>query len=236
MSGPLPAGGDRCGWPQAILFDLDGTLIDSAPDIANAVNELLAGEGHASLTLAEVRSMIGNGVKKLVERAFAARGVTLAGNDLDHMTETMMGIYARHLTGETVLMPGAAQLLSALAKAGVRIAVVTNKPEGFSRTILQELGLGENVHAVVGGDTGPTRKPAPDMLLHALDIFRLPASRALMVGDSPADIDAAKAAGIASLAVRGGYTNISVENLGANLVIDSLVEVPHAIEMLKEPV
>ena len=88
MSGPLPAGGDRCGWPQAILFDLDGTLIDSAPDIANAVNELLAGEGHASLTLAEVRSMIGNGVKKLVERAFAARGVTLAGNDLVHSFPT----------------------------------------------------------------------------------------------------------------------------------------------------
>ena len=236
MSGPLPRESERCGWPQAILFDLDGTLIDSAPDIAIAVNELLAGEGHAALTLAEVRSMIGNGIRKLVERAFAARGVTLEGDNLDALFETMLGIYGRHLTGETKLLPGAAQMLAAYSKAGVRIAVVTNKHEGFSRTILDALELSHHVHAVVGGDTGPTRKPAPDMLFHALELVGVDVSRALMVGDSPADIDAAKAAGMPSVAVRGGYTNIAVEDLGANLVIESMVDLPHAIEMLKEPV
>ena len=227
--------GDRCGWPQVILFDLDGTLIDSAPDIAAAVNRLLAEDGHASLTLDEVRSMIGNGVKKLVERAYAARGITLEGAALEETTNRMMAIYGDHLTVETVLLPGAAEILAAYHKARVKLGVVTNKPEAFTRTILEHFGLSEIVDVVVGGDTGPERKPAPDMLNHALAQTGFTASRALMVGDSPADIGAAKAAFMASVAVRGGYTNVPVEELGADIVIDSLSELPAAIEQLKQP-
>ena len=227
--------GDRCGWPQVILFDLDGTLIDSAPDIAAAVNRLLAEDGHASLTLDEVRSMIGNGVKKLVERAYAARGITLEGAALEETTNRMMAIYGDHLTVETVLMPGAGEILAAYHKARVKLGVVTNKPEAFTRTILEHFGLSEIVDVVVGGDTGPERKPAPDMLNHALAQTGFTASRALMVGDSPADIGAAKAAFMASVAVRGGYTNVPVEELGADIVIDSLSELPAAIEQLKQP-
>jgi len=227
--------GDRCGWPQAVLFDLDGTLIDSVPDLASAVNDVLATENHPPLAMDEVRMMIGHGVRKLVERAFAARDVSLEGEALDKMTDRMMTIYGRGLTVGTTLMPGAETLLTAYARAGVKIGVVTNKPEAFSRAIIEHFGLGSSVHVIVGGDTGPARKPAPDMLRHALEQLGVGAHRALMVGDSPADIDAAKAMPIASIAVRGGYTTVPADELGADIVIDSLNEVPQAIERLKEP-
>ena len=235
MSTRFAQGGDRCGWPQAVLFDLDGTLIDSVPDLTTAVNDLLAIEDLPPLTRDEVRLMVGNGVRKLVERAFTARDVVLEGDGLDGMTNRMMTIYGRCLTDETVLMPGAEMLVTAYARAGVKIGVVTNKPEAFSRSIIEHFGLADSVHVIVGGDTGPARKPAPDMLHHALDQLGYGAHRALLVGDSPADINAAKAVPMASIAVRGGYTAVPVDELGADIVIDSLSEVPQAIERLKEP-
>lgn len=227
--------GDRCGWPQAMLFDLDGTLIDSVADIAKSVNILLAKENLPTLSVDEVRAMIGNGMAKLVERAFKARGIDLEGDGLTDMTARMMDIYKDHLTEETVLLDGAEDMLRAYSAAGIKIAVVTNKPEAFSRRILDHFALGDVVNCVVGGDTGPARKPAPDMLQYAVAEMDLHVSRALMVGDSPADIGAAAAAGMASVAVRGGYTNVPVDELGADVVIDSLRHLPGAIEKLKEP-
>lgn len=227
--------GDASGWPRAILFDLDGTLVDSVPDIATSANLLLATENLPPLTVDEVRGMIGNGIAKLVERAFDARGVSLKGDAQTAMTARMMEIYKDHLTIETVLMDGAEHILRAYARVGVRLAVVTNKPEALSREILEHFDLGEAVSVIVGGDTGPVRKPAPDMLLHALAELGVTASQALMVGDSPADIDAAKAAAMASVAIRGGYTRVPADELGADVVIDGLGELPGAIEQLKEP-
>lgn len=236
MTGIFAKDGDRCGWPQAILFDLDGTLIDSAPDIAAAVNELLSGDGLPAVSVDAVRGMIGNGVKKLVERAYASVGKQYEGDALNVATDRMMGIYGRHLTRHTVAMTGALDLISSYHKAGVKIGVVTNKPEAFTHEILKHFGIDEQVDVVVGGDTGPARKPAPDMLHHALAAMGLPASRALMVGDSPADIGAAKAAFMASVAVHGGYTTVPADELGADRVISSLLELPAAIEALKQPV
>lgn len=226
---------DRSGWPRVILFDLDGTLIDSVPDIAAAANLLLETENLPPLTVDQVRGMIGNGIAKLVERAFEAHGITLEGDAQAAMTARMMEIYKDHLTVETTLLDGAEHILRAYARVGFRLAVVTNKPEAFSREILEHFDLGEVISVVVGGDTGPVRKPAPDMLLHALAELDASPSDALMVGDSPADIDAAKAASMASVAVRGGYTRIPVDDLGADIVIDSLGELPGAIEQLKVP-
>ncbi|WP_245304209.1 phosphoglycolate phosphatase [Hoeflea olei] len=225
--------GRGVNWPRALLFDLDGTLIDSVPDLANAVNELLAGDALPPQSLDAVRAMIGNGVRKLVERAYRAAGQALDSHALDAATDRMMGIYGRHLTNRTVLMPGAREMVVAYHMAGVRIAVVTNKPEAFTREILSHFGLQSHVHAVVGGDTGPARKPAPDMLLHALKQLRTGTGNAVMVGDSPADIDAAKAAGIAGFAVRGGYTTVPVDNLGADRVISSLMELPAALDAFR---
>jgi phosphoglycolate phosphatase len=111
--------------------------------------------------------------------------------------------------------------------------VVTNKPEEFTRELIKHFGFDAIVDVVVGGDTGPQRKPAPDMLEHALAAMGVAAGKAIMVGDSPADIDSAKAAGVLSVAVRGGYTNVPVEELGADILIDSLKDLPQAIAALK---
>ncbi|HMQ56950.1 MAG TPA: phosphoglycolate phosphatase [Rhizobiaceae bacterium] len=230
-----PQGENRCGWPQAVLFDLDGTLIDSAPDIAAAVNELLAAHGLPAQSLDAVRAMIGNGVRKLVERAFAAAGAPLEEAALEARHEEMMAIYGRHLVNLTVMLPGATEIVTAYHRARVKTGVVTNKPEGFTRTILDHFGLSGSVDVVVGGDTGPARKPAPDMLLHALSQVGLHPGRSLMVGDSAADVGAARAAGMAVIVVRGGYTATPADELGADLVIDTLAQLPQAIERLKEP-
>lgn len=221
-------------WPEAILFDLDGTLVDSVPDIASAVNLLLGRDGLAPLTEDEVRSMIGNGIKKLVQRAYAARGTDLAGDELERTTDRMMGIYGDWLVVRTALMKGAAEVISVCAAAGVKIAVVTNKPEAFAAEIVTRLGLGDAVAVILGGDSGPKRKPAPDMLVETLARLGADAGDAVMVGDSPADIDAARAVPMASIAVRGGYTNVAPDDLGADLVIDSLEDLPAAIMRLRE--
>ena len=232
VSARFPQQDGNDGWPQAILFDLDGTLIDSVPDIAAAVNQLLATEGVLPLAVDAIRLMIGNGVRKLVEKAFDARDIALEGDALRAMTDRMMGIYGGHLTGATQLMPGARELVTACAGAGVMIGIVTNKPEGFTRTIVDHFGLTSSVRVIVGGDSGTARKPAPDMLLHALEQMKVAPHRSVMVGDSPADIDAARAVPMASIAVRGGYTSMPVEQLGADLVVDGLSEVPQATERL----
>ncbi|WP_290885628.1 phosphoglycolate phosphatase [Hoeflea sp.] len=236
MTGSADKDDVRPGWPQAILFDLDGTLVDSAPDIAAAVNELLSQDGLPHQSVDAVRGMIGNGVRKLVERAFGSSGKPVEGVALDETTDRMMGIYGKHLTRHTVLMPGAMEMVVAYAAAGMKIGVVTNKPEAFTREILAHFGLDAHVAVVVGGDSGPSRKPAPDMLEHALKSVGLTAAAALMVGDSPADIDAAKAARMTSVAVRGGYTNVPADELGADRVISNLMELPKVIAALKEPV
>jgi len=235
MAGGMEFGGTRCGWPQALLFDLDGTLVDSAPDLASAVNRLLTAEGLDPLSLDAVRGMVGNGVRKLVERAFAAHGRTLDAAGLDAMSARMTRVYGERLTDETVLMAGAAETVAAYARAGVRLAVVTNKPEALSRRILAHFGLDAAIPVVVGGDTCATRKPEPEMLHEACAALGVAASRALMVGDSAADVDAARAAGVACVALRGGYTRVPIDELGADIVIDGLAELPQAIERLKEP-
>lgn len=233
MSGISLRAGANGGWPEAILFDLDGTLIDSAPDIAAAANEVLAEDKLGPLAVAQVRAMVGNGIRKLVERAYAACGEPLNVEALDARHARMMEIYASHLTNFTTLMPGAAEALEAWHGAGVKIAVITNKPEAFSRAILAYFGLAPFIDLVVGGDTGPSRKPAPDMLLHALTQFRVGASGALMIGDGPADIDAARAANVRSLAVSGGYTAVPAEALGADMHIGTLSDLNFAVARLR---
>ena len=235
MSRHFAQGGDRCGWPQAIFFDLDGTLVDSAPDLAASLNEVLALEGHAALSLDEVRAMVGNGVRKLVERGFAARAIALQGTVLDARTATMMETYGRQVTERTTLMPAAETIVKAYHQAGVTLGVVTNKPEGFTRAILDHFGFSDLMAVVVGGDSGPEKKPAPDMLLHAARQAGFHPSRCLMVGDSPADAGAARAAGMACVLVRGGYTTVPVDQIPCDGVIDSLSQLGQAIERLKEP-
>ena len=222
-----------CGWPKAILFDLDGTLIDSAPDIAAAVNALLTEEQLGPLSVDAVRRMIGNGVVKLVERAYAACGQALNGKALDLRVQAMMPHYANHLTGDTVLLPGALEMVSSYSMANVLIAVVSNKPDPFTRAILDHYGFAPHLVAIQGQNARLKTKPAPDMLNAALAAMDVGPQDCLFVGDSINDARAAKAAGMACILVHGGYSVEPLESLGADAECQTLFDLPHAIEKVK---
>lgn len=215
--------------PRAVLFDLDGTLIDSAPDITSAVNELLEKYKLPPLLLTQVKAMIGEGVKKLVARAFAASGMPLSPDRLEEANRTMAGIYARNLTGLTELMPGAAEALAQLHVLGVRLGLVTNKPQLAARSVLLHFRLAERFAVIVGGDAVLRGKPSPDPLLFALEQLDASPEDALMVGDSATDMAAARAAGMPVVLVRGGYSRQPVDTLGADMICDSLFELPHVV-------
>jgi phosphoglycolate phosphatase len=220
--------------PRAILFDLDGTLIDSAPDIAASVNELLARRELPTLSLAQVKSMIGNGLKKLVERAFAASGRALAAAELEDASAEMMAIYRQNLTGLTCLLPGAQEAIAQLHVAGFALGVVTNKPQVATREILLHFSLTERLGVIVGGDAVSHMKPAPDALLLALDRLGVEPAEALMVGDSVTDFEAARAAGVPVALVRGGYSKVLIDELGANLVCESLFDLPGLVRQKQD--
>jgi len=218
---------------HAVFFDLDGTLVDSLPDLAASVNDLMAVYGLAPHPLPTVRGMIGNGIEKLVERAFAAHDIVLDDAELAERFERMMGIYGNHLTGLTTLAPGAGEALKAARRIGARTGVVTNKPEGFSRTIVTYFGLAADVDLVIGGDSGYPKKPGPEMLLAACALSACQPADAVMVGDSGADVAAARAAGMPSIVLRGGYTNLSAEELGADFIIDGFDALPGLLASLQ---
>lgn len=216
--------------PQAVLFDLDGTLIDSAPDIHAAANELLETRGLPPITLAQATAMIGNGVGKLVERAFAASGMPLEGAALEQAQRDMIPIYDRHLTQLTKLMPGALASLRDLRAAGVKLALVTNKPQAATNEVLQHFGILEEFGAVIGGDAVAQKKPAPEALFLALKQLNVDVAHAVMVGDSTTDIEAAHNAALPAIVIRGGYSKVPVEELGAELVLDNLADLFTALQ------
>lgn len=194
---------------RAIVFDLDGTLIDSAPDIQGIANHLLAREGRPPLTLPEVHGFIGHGAGTFVQRMRAARG--LAEADHDRLLAEFIAAYddAVHLT---TVYPGVPQALQALSAAGWRLAVCTNKPERAARAVLRHLHLLDRFGAVIGGDSTPARKPDPAPLLAAFAALGAGQPR-LYVGDSDVDAETARAAGLPFLLFTEGYRHGPAEAL-----------------------
>jgi phosphoglycolate phosphatase len=205
-----------------ILFDLDGTLIDSAPDIAAALNQVLEGAGLPALTVPQVGSLIGEGVLRLVEKAFARHGVILQADDLAREAALMNRLYDAALTVHTFVLPHAHESLAALYHAGHRTAVVSNKPGPLTQQIVDHYGLTPYLHAVQGAEDHLPKKPAPDMLLAALQKAGGTVEEAVMVGDSGIDVKAARNAGLPVILVRGGYTTTPVDALQADHVIETL--------------
>ncbi|MEC5292711.1 phosphoglycolate phosphatase [Aurantimonas sp. C2-6-R+9] len=220
-------------WPKAVLFDLDGTLVDSAPDIHASLNQTLASYGEPPFTLEAVTRMIGGGVPKLIERAYAALGKDIDPASRDKAVERFLAIYEPRATELTTLTAGASEATRVFKEAGVPIGVVTNKPEAATREILAHFGLLELLDVVVGGDAGPDKKPAPGLLLLACERLGLGVADVVFVGDSENDVEAAVAAKMTVIAVRGGYTAIAPEDLGADALVDRIDAVPAALETIR---
>ncbi len=187
--------------PRTLLLDLDGTLVDSVPDLAASLARLFAARGLAPLPPVEVAAMVGDGVRKLLDRAFAARGGAPDERDLgDYMAD-----YGAHLADATRPYPGAAAALGGLRAAGWRLAVCTNKPEAMARGVLTATGLMPLIDAVGGGDSFPVRKPDPEHLRATLSRAGGEAARAVMAGDHRNDIVAARGADIPVIFAAWGY-------------------------------
>lgn len=229
------ARGAAGGYPAAIVWDLDGTLADSAADLATALNTVLAANGLRTHSVAEVRVMIGHGVPKLIARGFRASGTLLEEDELAALVPGFMDIYFACATENTRLVPGAREVLERFKTAGVVQALCTNKPEAVTRNILATLEADHFFGSIVGGDSTPARKPDPLPLLTCLEQLGVGTHDAVMVGDSGADVGAARAAGVPIVLVPDGYTGAPPETLGADLVVGSLEEIPDRLPLKPFP-
>ncbi|WP_457605257.1 phosphoglycolate phosphatase [Nitratifractor sp.] len=196
------------GWKkELILFDLDGTLIDSVPDLADAVNLMLEELGREPFPEATIRGWVGNGAATLVRRALSGSHEPDPAVEplFEEARQRFLEHYGSRIPGRTLLYPGVRETLERLEERGYRMAIVTNKPEPFVAPILEGLGIAGPFELIVGGETLPVKKPDPLPLLHSCERLGVAPDDAVMVGDSRNDILAARAAGIDSVAVSYGY-------------------------------
>jgi len=215
-----------------IVFDLDGTLVDTAPDLVDVLNGLLTEEGLAPLPLDEARPMIGRGARVLIERGFAADGAPLGKAHADILFETFIERYRGRIARKSLPFPGAAGALGELARAGARLAVCTNKPTDLAVTLLEALDLADLFAAIVGPEGAPAPKPDPSHLLATIEKADGRADRAVMVGDSAADAQAARGAGVPLILVNFGYTETPARDLAPDILIDSFNQLPRACARL----
>jgi phosphoglycolate phosphatase len=215
--------------PVALVFDLDGTLIDSAPEIHAVANKVFQDKGLQPFPFATVREAIGNGVGVLVGRLLQAQGLEPAGSLHAGMVADFIRIYEEAFD-LTSLYPGVAEALGTLGGMGCPMAVCTNKPEGPARAVLRHFDLDRHFRVVIGGDSLPTRKPDPAPLLAALR--GLGTGQALFVGDSEVDAETARAAGVPLALYTEGYRKAPVESLGAKVIFDDFRALPGLVAHL----
>jgi phosphoglycolate phosphatase len=204
-----------------IVFDLDGTLVDTAPDLVRALNEVLDLEGLPHVPAGRVRHMIGQGARVLIERSAAFNNVHYSSDRLDQLTNAFVDFYRADIARFSVPFPGVIEALKELAQEGARLSVCTNKRTELSVLLLEKLGMAELFSAIVGADAVEKRKPNPDHYRAAVNRAGGIVRRSVMVGDSAADVGAAKGAGAPSIVVRFGYADEGEpDKLGADALID----------------
>lgn len=214
---------------QVVAFDLDGTLADTAPDLAASLNHALVTLGRRPIPPEEVQHLVGHGARALLRRGLAATGAADEAL-VERGYPIFIDYYADHICAGTTPYAGVEEALDAVKAAGAALALCTNKPEALTRRLLEALGWQDRFDSVVGGDTLPTRKPDPAMLFEA--IARAGGGRAAFVGDSIVDADSARAAGVPFVAVSFGFADRPIEALGADAVIDSYAGLIPALERL----
>jgi phosphoglycolate phosphatase len=215
----------------AVIFDLDGTLIDSAGDIADALNRLLTDEGRPNLSVDAVAQLVGEGVLVLIERAWSQTGAPAKPEEKAELARRYLDYYAQNPAQQTTVFEGVPEALSALKAQGWTIGVCTNKPDAITQSVLSRVGLAPLIDGVVGGDF-PRRKPDGEHILETLRRLGADLGASLYVGDSITDVRAARSAEIPIICVAFGYAQTTPEALGADIMIPSFDKLCDAVSKL----
>jgi phosphoglycolate phosphatase len=217
---------------RTIVFDLDGTLVDTAPDLISALNFVLEREGLAPVPLHSARNMIGAGARKLIERGLELEGRSMSFEEVSRLTGDFIDYYAAHIADASRPFEGLESALDDLSARGFRFAVCTNKLEWLSKLLLDQLGLSARFSAICGADTFGVSKPDPAILKQTVARAGGQLSSAIMVGDAGPDIGVARRAGIPVIGVEFGYTEVPMADLKPDRLIKHMRELPGAVESL----
>ena len=214
---------------RTIVFDLDGTLIDTAPDLISTLNITLTREGMPAVDYEAARKMIGGGARGMIERALAVEGRERPKSEIDRLFDAFIDHYAAHIADQSRPFPELEMALDGLAAAGYRLAVCTNKLEWLSVRLLEKLNLTRHFAAICGQDTFGMQKPDPEVLRHTIRKAGGEPGRAIMVGDSGTDVRTARNAALPVIAVTFGYSEVPIESLQPDRLISSYGELRAAI-------
>jgi phosphoglycolate phosphatase len=217
---------------RTVVFDLDGTLVDTAPDLINALNFVLDREGLPPVPLHSARNMIGAGARRLIERGLELEGRAASFEDVTRLTSDFIDYYAAHIADASRPFEGLEDALDELGALGYRFAVCTNKLEWLSKLLLDQLGLSSRFSAICGADTFGISKPDPAILQQTIARAGGQLSSAIMVGDAGPDIGVARRAGIPVIGVGFGYTEVPIAELKPDRLITHMRELPGAVQSL----
>jgi phosphoglycolate phosphatase len=217
---------------RTVVFDLDGTLVDTAPDLINALNFVLDREGLPPVPLKSARTMIGAGARKLIERGLELEGRAATADDITRLTGDFIDHYAAHIAEQSRPFEGLDQALDELGARGYQFAVCTNKLEWLSKRLLDALGMSSRFAAICGADTFGVSKPDPVILQQTVARAGGQLSTSIMVGDAGPDIGVARRAGIPVIGVEFGYTEVPIADLKPDRLIGHMRDLPAAVESL----
>jgi phosphoglycolate phosphatase len=212
-----------------VIFDLDGTLVDTAPDLIDSLNHTISAVGLEPVSFNDVTYLVGQGVKVMISRAFELRRTPLDDGTAAKLFDRFMEHYEAHMPGRSVIYPGTLACLDRLTEAGMVLAVCTNKLEELAFPLMDKLGLTYHFQTIAGGNSFAVRKPDAGHIFGTIERAGGEISSTLMVGDSVNDILAAQNAGIPSIAVSFGYSDVPAAELGSTMVIDSYDQLTPAL-------
>ncbi len=214
----------------ALIFDLDGTLADTAPDLLGATNAVLAARGLPRTDLDHLRHMVGFGAKALIAQAMQAAGQPVTDPEIPPLVEIFLAHYRAHILEDTRLFPGVAETLDSLKRQGARLGILTNKPQDLTDILLPRLGIAGLFEAIYGAGRKPYTKPDP-RIFHDV-VGEVGGGDAAMIGDSVTDLNTARAAQVRCILFSHGYTPVPAASLGADLVLDDFAALPGALKVL----
>ena len=218
--------------PIAIIFDLDGTLVDTAPDLLASLNAVLTAEGHEPVVPKDLRQLVGHGARAMFEHALLRTGSAPPPARLTALTDRFLAYYRANIARGSRPFPAVPETLDLLVAGGAGLGICTNKPQDLTELLLTELNLTRHFASVIGAGRTPYSKPDPRHLLEVVNALHSRRERAILVGDSPVDVATARAAGIPVIAMSYGYTPVPASELGADAVADDFADLPRIISRL----